>query len=247
MTCYGVILCGVQNARMALRVREIRQGKGQTLEQVAAGVDLSVSQLSRIESGKSDTPVSTLERIAEFLRCDVGDFFAKDSKLDAPFSIIAISAKGFVQAGYWSDANELPPDEWVEFTFPKPNLPFEKYTCLVSRGTSMNRVWPDGTPLLCVDIIEYHDKGFALEDGQFVIVQRRNGNGMFEASVKQLEIVDDRYWLWPRSHDPEFQQPLELPNPTDSSFSEQQVGVEDGEVKVTGVVVTYAPQLIRNR
>ena len=58
------------------RIRELREGKGLTLDQLAGETKLTKGQLSRIENGKVSSPVSTLTRIAVALGVGPGAFFA---------------------------------------------------------------------------------------------------------------------------------------------------------------------------
>lgn len=63
-------------AQVGLRIREYREAKGITLEQLASETKLTKGQLSRIENGKVSSPVSTLTRIAVALGVGPGAFFA---------------------------------------------------------------------------------------------------------------------------------------------------------------------------
>jgi len=63
-------------AQVGLRIREYREAKGVTLEQLASETRLTKGQLSRIENGKVSSPVSTLTRIAAALGVGPGAFFA---------------------------------------------------------------------------------------------------------------------------------------------------------------------------
>lgn len=59
-------------------LREWRKWRKLTLEQAAELVDLSHSQLSRIERGSSDYTRSTLEALAKIYVCEPGDLLSKD-------------------------------------------------------------------------------------------------------------------------------------------------------------------------
>lgn len=63
-------------AQVGLRIREYREAKGITLDQLATETKLTKGQLSRIENGKVSSPVSTLTRIAAALGVGPGAFFA---------------------------------------------------------------------------------------------------------------------------------------------------------------------------
>lgn len=62
--------------QVGLRIRELREARGLTLDQLAGETRLTKGQLSRIENGKVSSPVSTLTRIAAALGVGPGSFFA---------------------------------------------------------------------------------------------------------------------------------------------------------------------------
>jgi transcriptional regulator with XRE-family HTH domain len=57
------------------RIRELRQGRGLTLEQVAADTGLSVSFLSMLERDKVSISVDNLERLANYYEVHMVHFF----------------------------------------------------------------------------------------------------------------------------------------------------------------------------
>jgi len=57
------------------RIRELRQQRGQTLEQVAAETGLSVSFLSMLERGKVSISVDNLEKLASYYQVHMVHFF----------------------------------------------------------------------------------------------------------------------------------------------------------------------------
>jgi transcriptional regulator with XRE-family HTH domain len=64
--------------RCGLRIRALRQREGLTLEALAQRTGYAKGTLSKIENGKGDPPLETLDRIAEALRVTVRDFFQDD-------------------------------------------------------------------------------------------------------------------------------------------------------------------------
>jgi transcriptional regulator with XRE-family HTH domain len=58
------------------RIRELRQGRGLTLEQVAADTGLSVSFLSMLERDKVSISVDNLERLANYYEVHMVHFFS---------------------------------------------------------------------------------------------------------------------------------------------------------------------------
>lgn len=63
-------------AQVGRGIRELRESRGVTLDQLALETKLTKGQLSRIENGKVSSPVSTLTRIAAALGVGPGHFFS---------------------------------------------------------------------------------------------------------------------------------------------------------------------------
>jgi transcriptional regulator with XRE-family HTH domain len=62
-------------ADIGARIRELRQQRGQTLEQVASETGLSVSFLSMLERDKVSVSVDNLEKLAEYFQVHMVHFF----------------------------------------------------------------------------------------------------------------------------------------------------------------------------
>lgn len=108
---------------------------------------------------------------------------------------------GEVAAGQWLevDAAVDAPAHTVQPLAADPRWPAEAQYAVVVRGTSINRVAPDGAILACVDTrqIRYH-----AQTGDLVIVQRtRHGGQDMERTAKRYRQVEDHYELWPDSTD----------------------------------------------
>lgn len=54
-------------------VRKLRQAKGMTLEELAYECDIELSQVHRIEKGKTNLSLSTLDAIAKGLEIPIGE------------------------------------------------------------------------------------------------------------------------------------------------------------------------------
>lgn len=119
----------------------------------------------------------------------------------------SIRVAGEVQAGSWREAMDdggLGEDVNVLID---PRYAHMNVTALKVRGPSMDRKIPDGSYVLCVSFIDLDRQPVS---GEFVVVQRRKANGLTEATVKQYVVEDGQAKLWPRSHDPRYQEPLIL-------------------------------------
>lgn len=95
----------------------------------------------------------------------------------------------------------------------------------------MNELYPPGSVVVCV---KYIDLGRDPEHEERVIVQRGVG-GEFEATIKEIrQHPDGTWWLWPRSTDPNFQQPWQLTHDGDDWNDNLRV--------VAKVVGSYRPE-----
>lgn len=131
-----------------------------------------------------------------------------------------------VQAGHWIEV------DFAEQDFPSPpravrpdpqygNWP--QWLELVV-GDSVNREIPEGHFAHVVDAIEM---GYAPQDGDFVVVERRRDGGRLrERSIKKVVVTPKGVELWPDSHNPAWDRPLQLDTPGD--------GVE---VEIVGLVI----------
>ena len=216
----GQVCRSMQKPRMANRLKELREGAGLTLEYVAERLGLSVSQVSRLERGKSEPTLSRLQEFATLYGVRVQDIINHKQ----PTSTIMV--RGAVQAGQWVEALEWPRDDW----YPVSIIVQEQYVRvpkfgLEVRGPSMDLVYPPGTIVICVNTFHLTEP---IKPGKRVIVERENGNGLIEATVKEY-VVDDEGtpWLLPRSSKPEFQQPIKV----------------DENAKITALVIgSYRPE-----
>ena len=57
------------------KIRELREGKGLTLKQLAGLVECTPSLISQLERDKTDPSISMLKKIAEALNVNIVDFF----------------------------------------------------------------------------------------------------------------------------------------------------------------------------
>jgi transcriptional regulator with XRE-family HTH domain len=60
-------------ARLALRLRALRQARGLTQAQLAAKAGLSREYLARLETARQDPTLTTLEKLAKALKVTAGD------------------------------------------------------------------------------------------------------------------------------------------------------------------------------
>lgn len=120
----------------------------------------------------------------------------------------SVKAVGEVQAGAWKEAIEWHADDQRDWPIP-PTVPhYDNMNVFIVRGASMNLIYPDGSAVLVAGTIANR---LHPQNDDIVLVQRVNEQGLTEASLKQYKVLPDgSKWLWPRSDDPEFQQPLKV-------------------------------------
>ena len=65
---------------IAAHIKKIRLAKKLSQKEVTAAINMGAAQYSRIENGKTDPSVSTLEKIAQALGVTLAELFAEDGQ-----------------------------------------------------------------------------------------------------------------------------------------------------------------------
>lgn len=219
---------------------------GKRKADLARAIDVAAPRITEIIAGTRRLQVDEIPKAAKFLEMPVRTVLqlvvaslGATELVEADVDLHVIYVKGAVQAGAWKDAAEWPDQTEESIAVPAPMRQYPNLYALKVAGLSMNREFRPGTILLVTPV---HDYCGAIETGLFVICQRAE-HAQFETTVKQLEIKDDRYWLYPRSTEPEHQAPLEVPPPESWSGDTISAGIEDG-ICVIGIVVgSYRPEI----
>lgn len=142
--------------------------------------------------------------------------------------LFTVFIRGDVQAGVWKEAVENDPADWelAPVAADARYRGIEQYGLRV-RGPSMNVLYPEGSVVICVSLIAL---GRDPRPGERVICLRRSEQG-FEATVKEFRVDDHgKYWLWPRSTDPNFQTPWPL-------FITNDFAAENEDLRLVGLVI----------
>ena len=133
-----------------------------------------------------------------------------------------------VAAGAWLAADETR-DEPYGYAEAQRIAPFADYPQWLERvvGDSIDRRIPSDA---LIHVVDAKAIGYAPRDRDLVVVVRsRAGGQFFERSVKEVETGRDGVRLWPRSHNPRWQDPLDY-----------RAGLGEGEeadVEIVGLVV----------
>ena len=111
---------------------------------------------------------------------------------------------GRVQAGAWVESHRLPEEQWTRMDLPAdPLFPGVPRYALRNVGESMNRECANGGIWVFVELQDL--TGIGPKPGDYVIVERKRHDGLYEATCKRLEIRGGKPWLCPDSTDPTFQ------------------------------------------
>lgn len=208
---------------------------------LARELEIDPARVTEIFNGTRQIQIPEIPKIARFLSVPFMDVWngaageqGADTELTKRADAITIFRRGYVEAGRWSETIELPNDEWLEIPVSAQYARFNNVFAVGVRGKSMNKVFSPGDTLICVP---YFDYPYDLVSRVYVIVYRRGHNGLFEATVKQLEISSDgSYWLCPQSTEPKYQQPWQIP--PIAEWVENEIGAGHDDIFINAVVIS---------
>lgn len=203
------------------------QGKEWSRRALSISIGMGPDWVRDIISGRNKAPsAEAVAGVAEKLGVPLSSFFdMQPVKAGEPKAIPVV---GKVAAGIWRDSTqhmeEVPP---LLSPYDPPGWAKGKRFALIVEGESMNKVFPNGSYLDCVDVWTADIKP---QPGQYVIVERIRGE-LRETTAKLLAIRDDGEWeLRAESTLPEFSAPIHIGRPDDEHYA-------DSETRIIGVVV----------
>lgn len=130
-----------------------------------------------------------------------------------PSSPTAVWVMGNIEAGAFREAVEWDSSLWFSVDVPVPERFQGRAKALQVRGPSMNVDYPDGSIAVWIDMLDFRPP----RHGDDVVVYSQSKDDGVEATLKELRVDDQgRRWLWPRSHDPMHQTPIEVANPPEN-------------------------------
>lgn len=208
-------------ATLVSKIEEILKKKGLSERKACLNAGISIDFIRDMRRNGSTPKTDKLLKLAKSLNVDINIFLhalndtiplntdTPISKL--PFSTIYII--GQVQAGQWTQATEWPREDWIPFPFPINTQYKDLPTfALKVKGDSMNLLYPEGSIVIAVN---FCDLGRNPEDGECVVTIRRDPlTDCYEATLKIVQIRDHSILLWPRSDNPDFTKPIQLPKMT---------------------------------
>ena len=187
------------------RIKEFRELAKLSQERLAEMLGTTHPTVQRIENGKQALTDAWLYKFAKALKRRPAELLRVSASEATSCKVI-----GDVAAGVFKEALEWDEDQQYDVgLYRDDRFPGAPRFALEVRGNSMNRLYPPGSIVVCV---KFGDIGRDAKPGERVVVQRY-AHDEVEATLKEL-VQDEhgRKWLWPRSTDPEFQQPWRVPD-----------------------------------
>ncbi|WP_316859958.1 helix-turn-helix transcriptional regulator [uncultured Cohaesibacter sp.] len=158
---------------------------------------------------------------------------------------ITLPRLGTVAAGLWREYQNTQefPGEHRSHMSPNPKYPLNAQFTVMVDGPSINKQYPHGSELLCVELAGYGLSVEDLKNNDLVIIERhREDDGTFEYTAKYVFLNFDlnRIEFHPWSTDPNFQKPLVLPEHyRNAPDKEELIQVKDYEsVFVKAIVIS---------
>lgn len=207
-----------------------------TQSDLAKRANVSISEISKLERGERRLTVDLLARLGDALGVLPPALMQPPTEMVtsggvpvdlAPHKTTSrrMPVMGEVAAGSWLDFDPLrsEPTDWLDF-IPDMKLSTDHVYALKVRGTSLNRIAPDGSVLVCLDAV---GAGIAIREGDLVIVTQSREGGLREVTAKRVRRANGQYELWPESIDPKWQTPILLN------------GDDEGETVAVKAIVKY--------
>lgn len=240
-------------ASIGSRIREAREIRGISQTVLARRCGVSRAAVSQWESDATTPTGPNLVSIASTLmvspRWLAEGKGPRDSKIDpmtpnieeTDLAVGPTRVIGEVEAGVFKDTLEYVADDQFDIYVPvDPRYRGLHRAALKVRGPSMNLIYPEGSFIVVVPVLELGED-WAPRSGMRVVVQRSNSQGQMEATVKEIEIDSDgHFWLAPKSSHPGFTTAWRVPDKWDGNgdFDEH-----SDNLRITGLVIgSYRPE-----
>jgi transcriptional regulator with XRE-family HTH domain len=214
------------------RLRQARERAGLSVDELADRIGSAASTVRAHENGQNNVRPHKARDYATALKVSptwllYGGNPTQAEQLPRP-ATQSLPIRFTVAAGAWEPVDDIR-DEPLGFMEAHQLPAYEGIPQWIERlaGDSYDRKIPDGSLLHVVDAIAL---GYAPNHGDTVIVCRRRAQGSFvERSVKEVVLTPFGVELWPRSHNPKWDQPL--------NYTTGTRGGDDIEVEIVGKVV----------
>lgn len=209
-------------------IKAIRERRHMSLEELAEKAKISVSYLSRLESGKRNLSVKNIEKLAGPLEVSPPELVVDNNSQLQFDPAKRLPIIGEVRAGAWLEI-EHEPEVYDRLPITADDrFPELKQFSLLVVGTSMDKVFAPGSYVIAVEWIA--EGTTDLKDGDLLVVRRQRAM-TFECTLKRARFNQGVWELWPESTDPRHQEPIQLHD-----------GDREVEVKILGRVIgKYQP------
>ena len=183
-------------------IRAVREKSGLTVTELAKRSGISVSYLSNLEQFKRKANLEVISILGSQLGVSASHL------VDISTATTSVLVDSYVAAGKWRTTVEgIANGENYEVTiFETKNYPGVKRHACEVLGSSMNRIYPEGTVLVWVP---FSDIAEPLVPGRRYIVDRINGRREIERTARTfMRDANGGEWFLYESDDPEFQAPV---------------------------------------
>lgn len=164
------------------------------VDQYYAADKLGISQprLNQWLNDKREPDAESIQRFCKIFNTTPNVLFGKDEL--GRIGVKTIYKVGYVQAGKFNEACQLPENEWETIPYPiNDNYKKANIFALGVKGDSMNLVFPpERTTLICCPLEDWLEANQNTEiEGKYIIAYRRTPDGLCEATVKKYTKIDD--------------------------------------------------------
>ena len=201
------------------KIRRIIEAKGWTQQEAADAFGVSQATIYRWKEGKAEPEGPHRDRI----NAAFDEMLGVDGR--TVLLPVGIPVEGVIQAGNWLDTSLVDHVPEERPTLPMAadsRFPYAKQYALEVRGDSMNREFPDGSYVICVDFAQ---SGLEMRSGMIVHVEQWR-HDLREITLKAMVSEGDHWRLEPRSSNPAHKAIVMTGEPSD-----------DIEIRIRGVVV----------
>lgn len=199
---------------------------------LAKKLNLPHARISEMINGKRSLKLIEAPAFAEYMKMSIEEVMSRFGlEYLQPTGHITVKVEGYVQAGYFGEANEMHlGDEDVMYG----SLKHPDAFCLIVRGDSMNIRYKEGTKLICTP---FHGSPDDIKPGRAVIVEAISMDDTIETTVKEFyKDETGKYWLIPRSKNPIYQN---YPVPNGQDLDVEINGHKIKDINIKAIVVSY--------
>lgn len=215
----------VMSDELQSRLRAIIQERGLDMKTLSKMAGLGETAVRDILERRPDPKISTVAAIAKALGVSL-DELAGDN-LSEGVSVTLAKPSGEVAAGLWlAQDNNIDEGSFEDIPAMPGRYPELEQRAYRVRGSSMDLAdIPSGSYVVAV---EYWKVRPSPMSGDIVVVERRRA-GEVERTCKEVVVKRGAYELWPRSSDPQFQEPFIIPRNANPPT--------DIEIEIVGLVI----------